>query len=201
MIKIKDVSDRVVKNRLTEWYNESTLDEREMGMNWYNEAQEFVSLNAKKYKISTFDVASVLSALSPNNKWNRNKLDCINVIEAFQNGKAEKDVKVCTFNKNKEKAFNILRGEHAISEKSPKTFAFVNNIALLSHNHVTVDKWHYRACIARPRQGVTNVQESSTNTQYNRMQKITATLASDLGITGYQLQAIIWVTIKRVWGR
>lgn len=40
-----------------------------------------------------------------------------------------------------------------------------------------------------------------TTLQYRRIEKITSKIAKDNGLKGYELQAIIWVTIKNAWNR
>jgi len=138
--------------------------------------------------------------LSPNNKWERNKIDTITVIEAYFNNLSPVDVKVCTYNQNKNKAFDILYGVKSITENSPKTHAFSMNVGLLSPSHITIDKWHIRACLSRPTdKSNTALQESISERQYRRIERITAKLASDHNLKGYEIQAIIWLAIRNAW--
>ena len=54
-------------------------------------------------------VVGVLSALSPNNKWERNVIDDTeNMCVAYKSDIPLDDVKVCTYNANKQKAIKIL---------------------------------------------------------------------------------------------
>lgn len=198
---VKDLSDRQITNRLMAWFNESTEQERTDGMLWYKEAQMFVKYCAETYAIEPYKVAGVVSALSPNNKWERNKYDAVTVIKAHLSDIPPEDVKVCTYNANKKKAFEILRGNTEITAKSPKTHSFAMNVGLMSPDHITVDKHHLRACVTMPKDGIVDCMESCTAVQYRRVEAITADLAHQLGFKGYELQAIIWVTIKRVWNR
>lgn len=198
---VKDLSDRQIENRLKAWLDESTQQEREEGISWYSEAQMFVEHTSKKYGIAPYKVAGVVSALSPNNKWERNKYDAITVIKAYLADISPDDVKVCTYNANKKKAFEILRGNTEITAKSPKTHSFAMNVGLLSPDHITIDKWHLRACVTKPSDGIVDCMESCTSAQYRSIESITADLAHKSGYKGYELQAIIWVTIKRVWNR
>lgn len=192
-LSVTNYSDTKIKNRLKYWFDLATKEEIEQGKNWYKDAQDFAQYLSKKYSIDSYVCASVISALSPNNKWDRNKVDAENLIKAFKQG--SRDVKVCTYNANKEKAFGILEGK-VITEKSPKTHAFAMNVGLLSSEHITVDKWHLRACLTREK---TDVVESYTSVQYRRVEKITSQLAKERGLKGYEFQAIIWVTIKNNW--
>lgn len=193
-------SDNVIQANLLRWFELASDEQIENGKNWYIDAMNFASYLAEKYDIDKYIAATVISALSPNNKWERNKIDSETVIKAFQNGIAPESIKVCTYNANKLKAFNALDGQ-LISEKAPKTHAFAMNVGLNSADHITIDKWHLRACVIKPKEGIKECSESCTSVQYRRIEKITALLAKKLGLKGYELQAIIWVTIKDAWNR
>lgn len=198
---VKDLSDRQIANRLVAWFKESTEQERTDGMLWYKEAQSFVWETASQLEYTNYEVACIVAILSPNNKWERNKIDTITVLKAFRAGLGHDQVKVCTYNANKKKAFDFLAGNVDLSYKSPKTHSFAMNVGLNSPDHITIDKWHLRACVTTPKDGIVDCMESCTAAQYRRVEAITADLAHQLGFKGYELQAIIWVTIKRVWNR
>ena len=194
-LSITNYSDTKIKNRLNYWFSLATEQEIKDGKNWYKEAQDFAKYLSETYKIDSYVCASVISALSPNNKWQRNKIDAEVVIKAYLNGIDPENIKVCTYNANKVKAFRILKGE-IITEKSPKTHAFAMNVGLLSSEHITIDKWHLRACLTKEK---TDVVESCTNVQYRRVEKITSQLAKEKGLKGYEFQAIVWVAIRNRW--
>lgn len=192
-LSVTNYSDTKIMNRLNYWFDKATSEEINDGKNWYKDAQDFSKYLSQKYDIDSYVCASVISALSPNNKWERNKIDADNLIQAYKQGK--RDVKVCTYNANKQKAFDILDGK-VITEKSPKTHAFAMNVGLLSREHITIDKWHLRACLSKVK---TNVVESCTNVQYRRIEKITSQLAKEKGLKGYEFQAIVWIAIRNRW--
>jgi hypothetical protein len=199
-LTVTNYSDTKIKNRLKAWLDIANEEQILLGKNWYKEAQEFAKYLSETYKIDSYICASVVSALSPNNKWERNKIDAETVIKAHLNGIAPENIKVCTYNPNKIKAFDILNGK-LITEKSPKTHSFAMNVGLLSSDHITVDKWHLRACLLYPNDGILPCVESCTSVQYRRIEKITAQLSKEYNLKGYELQAIIWVTIKDAWNR
>ena len=199
-LSVTNYSDTKIKNRLNYWFNQATEQEIKDGKNWYKDAQEFSKYLSETYNIDSYVCASVISALSPNNKWERNKIDAETVIKAHLNGITPGSIKVCTYNANKNKAFDILNGK-VITEKSPKTHAFAMNVGLLSSDHITVDKWHLRACLVYPNDGILPCVESCTSVQYRRVEKITSQLAKENNLKGYEFQAIVWVTIKNKWGR
>lgn len=197
---IKNIKDKDVINKLKDWYTSASSKNIRKGMQWYQEAQEFCKYLNDKYGIDLYVCAAVVSCLSPNNKWERNKVDAEAVIVAFINGINPENIKVCTYNRNKLKAFRVLNGE-MIAESSPKTHAFAMNVGRLSSEHITIDKWHIRACLCGIDEGAVDCVESITAKQYRRIEQITSMVAKEFGLKGYELQAIIWVTIKQAWNR
>jgi len=193
-------SNSDIRKHLSSWLLFATKEQIKDGIEWYKDAQDFCKYLSEKYDISVYVAATVVSCLSPNNKWARNKLDAENLILYFLKGRKLEDLKVCTYNNNKAKAWRAMQGE-IISEKAPKTHAFAMNVGLLSSEHITIDKWHLRACLTEPSDGIVKCTESCTIIQYRRIEQITAQIAKDNNLKGYELQAIIWVTIKQKWNR
>lgn len=193
-------TDKAIEKNLIQWIEAANEDQVKKGVSWYKEAMQFSKELSIKFNIESYTVATVVSCLSPNNKWEQNKKDAVTVIEAFQAGIGPEDIKVCTYNANKRKAFRALEGE-LISEKAPKTHAFAMNVGLNSADHITIDKWHLRACIFGPEEGIKECVESCTAVQYRRVEKITAKLSKEYNLKGYEFQAIVWVTIKDAWNR
>jgi|TARA_R110002033_G_scaffold482_3_gene4481 hypothetical protein len=183
---------------LNYWYKESTAAERESGKVWYNEAREYVKVLSLRFDTPPIICAGVVSALSPNNKWERNKIDAHAVLDAVSKGIPSDQVKVCTYNNNKRKAFAIARGDVKILKQSPKTYAFAKNISGLDTNRVTIDKWHLRATQTRslsPKDCKTSV----TALQYKQLEMDCQKVAKKYNILPSVLQATIWVTIRNRW--
>jgi len=205
-LKITDFTDVEIIGNLTNHYENCTKQELLEGLMWYTDAQKFVFETHAIFEnriegLTRYRVAATVSALSPNNRWERNKVDTITVLTAVAEGLSPDSVKVCTYNANKFKAFGCAQGSIEISAKSPKTHAFAMNVGLNSPEHITVDKWHIRACLTSPEQGVVDTVESCTPVQYRRIEALTAQVAHNLGMKGYEFQASVWVEIKRVWNR
>ena len=180
--------NKISKN-LDKWFNLATKEEIREGLEWYKKANEICKDIAENFNTSEIIVASVISALSPRNKWEQNIKDAIKVFEAIEEGKEANDIKVCTFHTNKFKAFEIAKGKKVISADSQKTFAFVNNIAHLDNNFVTTDVWHLRACFNK-------TMASCGKLAYNQIQKLTIKKADKLGLKGFEYQAVIWSSIR-----
>jgi len=183
---------------LNYWYNESTTEERELGKTWYNEAKEYVNTLSEKFNIQPIICAGVVSALSPNNRWERNKIDAHAVLEATVYNISPDAVKVCTYNHNKDKAFSIAKGNREILERSPKTYAFAHNISGLDTNKVTIDKWHLRAIQTRSK-SPKYCKTTITPLQYKLLEKDCQRVAGKYSLIPSELQAIVWVTIRNRW--
>ena len=120
-----------ISNILATFYAATPVDVQE-GKVWYTNAHQICQGLSDKYKLPLSTVVGVVSALSPNNKWDRNILDAENIIRAYC---LEFDYpKVCTFGGNKDKAVTILECEIDSSEnicailKGNKTIAFFRGI-------------------------------------------------------------------------
>jgi hypothetical protein len=200
-LSITKASDAKIRANLNAWLANASEQEIESGKSWYRDAQIFCQALAKEFEVNPYICASVVSCLSPNNKWQRNKIDARAVLVAWKSGLSADSVKVCTYNANKAKAFRILNEGSRIAASAPKTHAFAMNCGLLSPDHVTIDKWHIRACLTKPKDGITETAEQVTDKQYRRIEAITAQIAKANGLMGYELQAIIWVAIKNNWNR
>ena len=180
---------RKISKNLDYFFNIASPEDIKEGRQWYKIANQFCVDTAKEYKTKPLIVASVVSALSPRNKWEQNLKDTIKVFKAIEDGKSPEDIKVCTFHNNKFKAFEIAKGNKTISPDAQKTFAFVNNIAHLDNNFVTTDIWHLRACFNK-------TMGSCGKLAYNQIQKLTIKKADKLGLKGFEYQAIIWASIR-----
>ena len=180
------------------WWKEATDQERTDGSVWYAEAQAFAQELSGEFNVSRECAAGVVSALSPNNKWHRNKADARAVLTAVRDRVPAEDVKVCTYNANKLKAFEIAKGNRKILQKSPKTYAFARNVGEQDTDFVTIDKWHLRACQTTSKKPKA-CKEQCTPVQYRALMDDCLNVARELGVDGHVLQATVWVTIRNRW--
>lgn len=187
-----------IRKNLRTWYHRSSLQERIDGVNWYSDAQEWSQQLTREFNVTPSVAAAVISALSPNNRWERNKLDAAVVLAAAESNTPIDSVRVCTYNANKAKAFDIATGKVSIEKTAPKTFAFAKNVGDLDGNHVTIDKWHLRACHTTSL-NYTKAPEVCTKKQYLLIEQETLKVAKEFNLKGYEFQAIIWVTIRNRW--
>ena len=193
MKKLSKYQLQKVSKNLDYFFNLATNKEIKSGKDWYKVANQFCIDNANRYNTSPLVVASIVSALSPRNRWQSNLKDTIKVLQAVRDGKQPEQIKVSTFHKNKFKAFNIAKGLQEITEDSPKTFNFVRNIAHLDPQALTIDIWHIRACLKQFK-SISNANIGKV--AYNQIKSLTVKKANKLGLKGYELQAIIWLSVQ-----
>ena len=197
-----------IKNILAMYMQATPVDTQE-GTVWYNNAHQICVALSDKYKLPLSTVVGVVSALSPNNKWDRNILDAENIIHAYCMGYDYP--KVCTFSSNKDKAITILECEIDSSEnicgilKGNKTIAFFRGILTDGQcDEITVDGHAFN--IWRGMYTSLNEVPAISNKLYQTVSdayKQAAVTINNLEGTKYsaaQIQAITWVTHRRVNG-
>jgi len=183
---------QTISKRLDVLFNQATTSDIKEGKAWYPTAYNEAQKLSVEFNLCPLKCAGVISALSPNNKWTQNLKDAHKVCQAYTDGKQPEDIKVCTFNTNKFKAFAILRGDVEITNDSRKTYSFIRNVGHLDADRVTIDVWHLRACYGK---------DKGTPTQfvYDQLEALTLRKAHKLGLKGYEYQAIIWVAIRKIY--
>lgn len=189
MKKLTDNQLRNVSKNLDKYFNLSTDEQIAEGLLWYKEANTFCIETAKKFGTTSSLVASIVSALSPRNKWKTNLKDTLSVLEAVSKGLGPTDIKVSTFHTNKFKAFAIANGQTEITNDSRKTYSFVRNVGQLDSDRVTIDVWHLRACFGQTMGAIAKLA-------YDQLESLTIRKAKRLGLKGYEYQAIIWGSIQ-----
>jgi len=182
-----------ISKNLDNLFNLATNEQINQGIAWYKTANKEANKIAKKYNLDVYKVAQVISALSPRNKWKQNILDANKLCEAYVLGLHPTDIKVCTFHSNKFKAFNILANNLQITNNSLKTFNFVNNIAYLNNDFLTIDIWHLRACF----NNMIKINNAAIGKiAYEQIKQLTLKKATKLGLKGFELQAILWLSAQ-----
>lgn len=174
-----------LENMLLERFNTVTDEQIRNGMTWYADAHRFCVKVAKYTRTPLYKVVGILSALSPRNKWHRNKIDAIELIKRGKKGK------YATFHANRDKALKILNNTSNIEEvrkilNAKKTVSFFNNILYPSVSKtVTIDVWAYRT-----------VKLEQKNKNYNITEQAYKNVSDKLGIKAHNLQAILWENIR-----
>jgi hypothetical protein len=189
------------------------------GRQWYQQAHTAALDLSCTYPMSVITTAGVIAALSPNNRWHRNLLDADSLINCFvERPTAASQVKVSTFGNNLQKALTILKLHHPTVENvttvlnGRKISAFYRCI-LGSQTAVCVDGHAYSIWAGEtirtnntPKIGTRLYDQiASDYTKAASMivpcQPPTLHGPNNQFITPVQLQAITWVTHKRISGR
>jgi hypothetical protein len=190
MKQLTDTQLAEVNSNLDNYFALATDSDIDNGIAWYKQAHYICKDLSKQYNVPIAVVASIVSALSPRNKWDQNIKDTITVLNAIHNNLSPDDIKVCTFHRNKRKAFLLGQRKTQITDKSLKTFNFVRNIADLDDSSVTIDVWHLRACFGK------TIKNTPNKIAYQQIKELTISKAKQHGLKGFEYQAIIWNSVK-----
>lgn len=179
----------------------ASAGEQAEGKLWYARANAAAVSLAKSYGIHAETAAGVIAALSPRNRWERNVIDAENIIAAYQAGGSTKEVKVCTFSKNKEKAVTILTlalcgraVENVLS--GPKMIEFYN--CIVGNDDVTIDGHAYSIWFG-DRVTLANVPSIGKKLR-EKIKKDYLVVAKNNAMMGYEVQAITWLAHRRIHG-
>ena len=140
-LTISNQTYKVTKGNIENVFKSATKERIAETRKWYQNAQDFTKAVANQLNandISRFKVSGVISAISPRNEWNKNKLDAENLCKEFVSNKYYQlplfdadyhtllKTKVSTFNTNKSKAVKILLNNDSKIESILKGNKIVN---------------------------------------------------------------------------
>ena len=173
------------------------------GLTWYVNANSDCKEIAEKLELPLHIVIGVVSALSPNNKWERNIINAEDLCTAFINGQDMDSIKVSTYHKMKQKAWSILQSMPNYEEtigilNGKKIVSFFRNISG-DETDITIDG-HARNIYYNDKQGLTTPNTNIKKSEYLDIQKAYLRASKKLGIKAYELQAITWVAWRRIHG-
>ena len=173
------------------------------GLTWYVNANSDCKEIAEKLELPLHIVIGVVSALSPNNKWERNVINAEDLCTAFINGQDMDSIKVSTYHKMKQKAWSILQSMPSYDEtidilNGKKIVSFFRNISG-DETDITIDG-HARNIYYNDKQGLTTPNTNIKKNEYKDIQKAYTRASKKLGIKAYELQAITWVAWRRIHG-
>ncbi len=184
-------------------YKLANPSEIKHGLTWYVNATKDCKEIAIKYDLPIHIVIGVVSALSPNNKWERNIVNADDLCKAFIDGQDMDSIKVSTYHKMKQKAWSILEQMPSYDEtitilNGKKIVSFFRNISG-DETDITIDG-HARNIYYNDRQGLTTPNTNIRKLEYLDIQKAYLRASKKLGIKAYELQAITWVAWRRIHG-
>ena len=184
-------------------YHLANPSEIKHGLTWYVNATKDCKEIAIKYDLPIHIVIGVVSALSPNNKWERNITNADDLCKAFIDGQDMDSIKVSTYHKMKQKAWSILEQMPSYDEtikilNGKKIVSFFKNISG-DESDITIDG-HARNIYYNDRQGLTTPNTNIRKLEYLDIQKAYLRASKKLGIKAYELQAITWLAWRRIHG-
>lgn len=194
------LNENTIKKNLNKVLANVSPSDYDEGLQWYKNARVFAYHLSQKYSLPYIKCCAVIAALSPRNKWERNKLDADMLIYTVLFGKQEH--KTSTYTLMRDKAIKIiLSKDNRISNilnilNGPKITAFFLNIYQVDNNCVTVDTWIH--LVAQGKYIETRKRKNLNKTLYKRIEEVIKNTAAEYGIKPYELQAIAWVGFKRM---
>ena len=188
----------------------ATAADIQQGKDWYQRAYDLAVKLMHTYDLTLGRCVGVIAALSPNNKWERNCNDAEAMIKAWAHGADPTSVKVCTFNKNKEKAAAIINLPEDFTTEDIETILSGRKVVAFYRcimgfkDTVCVDGHAYAIWLGE--RVPTTKTPSISATLYETITRAyvnTASVSFDLVgecLTPAQVQAVTWVTYRRLLG-
>ena len=194
MINVENATENII-----EWYWLASPDEIVRGATWYDHAHQYALALAEKHNTNLAIAAGVISALSPGATWERNLLDASAVFTVGA------DAMVGSYGRNKEKALALIDGslapDDAFSTSGYKTLQFWRNICSPDvAGPVTIDRHCTRAALGSHLHPNEAIKWSKHPRKYERIQSAYQIAADDLDLLPHQLQAIVWLVFRRLFG-
>lgn len=204
----KRVKPRANSRHIVGMLSLASATDIEVGRQWYQRAYDLAVRFIHTYDgLMLGQAIGVIAALSPNNKWLRNCQDAESMIRLWHQGQDPRQAKVCTFNSNKDKAARILESAdvEAIEEilSGQKVVAFYRCISGYKDT-VCVDGHAYAIWLG---ERVPTTQTPSISKSAYAAITRSYVLASERSVeacghqlTPAQVQAVTWVTYRRLLG-
>ena len=189
-------------------YFQSNAYDRQVGLQWYNNAYQVCVTLGEKYGVHSDIVAGIIAALSPNNKWESNIIDAEIMLRAWAAEIDYSQVKVATYSNNKDKAATILdcqlnRDQIVKVLRGNKTIAFFLCIASDGDSDTPCIDGHayniWNGTVSNlkevPTLGIKTFQHIQDS--YRDAAKIITTVTGSYH-SAAQVQAITWVAYRRI---
>lgn len=204
MPKHKGWSRRIERNILSVYIRANEYD-REDGLHWYSNAHTSAKVIACRYNITLEQAVGTIAALSPGLNWGLNLIQAEDFIKAWTKGERGRRLPVVGVygHRNVRKTISILEGKRPLEVLGGnKVRSFYANILDPTGAEITIDR-HAKGLAIRSNsaKGATaNSDAMVTNAEYPFYAKHYVKLAERLGLIPNQLQAICWVTWRRLKG-
>ena len=190
-MKTMRLSIKQQTNRIEKIFSFSTKADKKAGMSWYSDASRFADKTAEKYGLSKEQVCQLISLLSPQVKWARNKINVVDLIEGNVDGifSCRRTISECE---------RVVEGAFLIPKDRLKTYSFAKCILDAGQGEdIVVDRHAIKIAF-----GEMSAKEIGiTKKRYLDAAKAYRIVAKKFNMSGAQMQAVTWVTYKRLVGR
>ncbi len=177
-------SQRLYVSQILAIYRAADALTRDQGRLWYQKEHDEACAIAKESGLPVEHVCACLSVLSPRCQWPRVKAASRELLS----GKRPAGI----FGRNLAKAAQIITSRNGIPidpKRAPKTWAFWQNLwHPLDPGPVTLDSWMFRAHGLPARVSLA---------AYQTLAECYRLVARELSIIPNQLQATVWLRVKR----
>ena len=178
----------------------SSPEEIDQAKTWYKNARLFCFQVSKQYGVSFRKTCAIMAALSPRNKWERNKQDTETLISWMLGHDVTPSF--ATYGTMVDKAVRIFQSETDTKKEmlkllnGPKISNFFLNIYDAESNCVTVDTWIHLAAVGEYLP--TKERKALNQKDFNEISDSVKELAIEYEMSAPEMQALIWVTFKRL---
>ena len=186
---MKQLSIRQQANRIRKMFKQATHKEMVEGMDWYSDARMFAKAVASDYDLTVFQVAQLISLLSPQKKWEQNKADVINFLDGNTDS-------IFSTKRTLSECEAVVEGEFEISQSRMKTYAFAKCIEGKG-DHVVIDRHAIKIAFGQ----MSAKPIIITDKRYRDASEAYRIVAEKEGLEPHVIQAITWVAYKRITGR
>ena len=177
-------------NRIEKWMGLSVQADKDQGFNWYHRAHDWASDLATDHGISVESVSHVAAILSAQCDWETNKRN----TEKFLNGDLSG---IFATRKQLMECSKVIDGWR-IPAKRRKTHAFASTISdPYLQEYAVIDRHAIKIAFDQLSADTICI----TDRRYNDAEKAYIIVADRRKMLPSQVQAITWVTYKRITGR
>lgn len=195
------LTKRKLVNSIKRFYAQATAAELIEGLAWYNEANLYCKELASRFNISVSQAAGLIAVFSPQAGWLENKRYALNYLinpSVQLRSQVQQDKAKLILTLKSETDIYNAQSTRGAAFKTKSFFLNISNPDIVTS--VTIDRHAIAVCI----QDINNVHALDqsygqlTAKQYAFFESAYLQAANELEILPHQLQAIVWVTYRRL---
>jgi hypothetical protein len=189
------------RKNLFSLYQSAQPQELAYGMGAYQRYLDTLTELATRFNMSTYRIAGVFAALSPNNSYRSNMLDTLALLDGWFSNKREQDISVHTYGPNRHKAWRICGGEHPsrVLPANSKTWNFFHNLVSPDDSRYATVDGHMLNAWSNCRVPMDKAQLSPR--LYDIIKRDVQSVAGFCRVPAPAFQAVCWVAWRRQGGQ